>query len=279
MASSVLLYLRMPFIASSAVALLASGVLYFKQKYLASTSPYEVHVLKHLSELIYPRNLPLGARTEEGVPKPTQFGLFDWNDVRIQTPDYESLHAYYIRPSNKRNRSNLAILMFHGNAGNIGHRVPIARMLEETNGCNVLMLEYRGYGLSTGTPNEHGLKIDAQAALDWLRTNEETKDTKILLYGQSLGGAVAIQLAAKNHHSGDIVGIVLENTFLSIRKMIPKYAILTFCRSLLISDSVFPPAKLLSRFCHQYWLSEETLPTITNIPILFLSGLKDEIVP
>ena len=217
-------YLRVPFLASSAITLVASGILYFKQKYHATISKYGVHVLKHPSELIYPRNLPMGARTEEGVPKPSQFGLFDWNDVRIQTPDNEYLHAYYIRPSNRRARNNLTMLMFHGNAGNIGHRVPIARMLEETNGCNILMLEYRGYGLSTGTPNENGIKIDAQAALDWLRTKEETKDTKILLYGQSLGGAVAIQLAAKNQNSGDIVGMVLENTFLSIRKMIPKYA-------------------------------------------------------
>ena len=111
--------------------------------------------------------------------------------------------------------------MFHGNAGNIGHRVPIAKVLEENIGCNVLMLEYRGYGLSTGDPNEEGINIDAQTALDYIRQQKETQSGKIIVFGQSLGGAVAIQLVAKNQEAGDIVGLVLENTFTSIRDMIP----------------------------------------------------------
>ena len=175
------------------------------------------------SELIYPRNIPMGSRTEAGVPKPTQFGISDFEELRIPTPDGETLSAFFIRPSNKRIAMRATIMMFHGNAGNIGHRVPIARVLEENVGCNVLMLEYRGYGLSTGTPNEEGLMIDAQAGLDYIRHSDETKDNKIIIYGQSLGGAVAIQLVAKNQEAGDIVGLILENTFLSIRKMIPRY--------------------------------------------------------
>ena len=114
--------------------------------------------------------------------------------------------------------------MFHGNAGNIGHRVPIAKVLEENIGCNVLMLEYRGYGLSTGSPDEEGIKIDAQTALNYIRQQKETQGGKIVVFGQSLGGAVAIQLVAKNQDSGDIIGLVLENTFTSIREMIPWYA-------------------------------------------------------
>lgn len=111
--------------------------------------------------------------------------------------------------------------MFHGNAGNIGHRVPIARMLSQSLDCNVLMLEYRGYGLSTGSPDEQGLMIDAQTGLDYLRERAETRDTQIVVYGQSIGGAVTIQLVAKNQHSGAIAGVILENTFLSMRKLIP----------------------------------------------------------
>ena len=111
--------------------------------------------------------------------------------------------------------------MFHGNAGNIGHRVPIAKVLEEHVGCNVLMLEYRGYGLSTGTPDEAGINIDAQTALDYIRNQKETEGGKIVVFGQSLGGAVAIELVAKNQDVGDIVGLILENTFISIRDMIP----------------------------------------------------------
>lgn len=127
----------------------------------------------------------------------------------------------FIRPSNKRLARDITILMFHGNAGNIGHRVPIAKVLVETLGCNVLMLEYRGYGLSTGVPDESGLNIDSQTALDYIRERPETRDTNILVYGQSLGGAVAINLVARNQKKGDIAGLILENTFLCIRKLIP----------------------------------------------------------
>ena len=111
--------------------------------------------------------------------------------------------------------------MFHGNAGNIGYRLPIAKVLAEELGCNVFMLQYRGYGLSTGAPNEKGINIDAQTGLDYIRNRHELRNTRIVLYGQSLGGAVAIGLAARNKKSGDIAGIILENTFTSIRKMIP----------------------------------------------------------
>ena len=155
--------------------------------------------------------------------------------------------------------------MFHGNAGNIGHRLPLASMLVKHAGCNVFMLEYRGYGLSTGEPGEAGLAIDAQTALDYLCARAETSQHRIIVYGQSLGGAVAIRLVAANQTEGTrIVGLVLENTFLSMRKLIP---------------SVLPPARFLAMLCHQVWPSDVVLPTIKDIPILFLSGLRDEIVP
>lgn len=245
MANNAVHFLRLPVLASSGLAVVASGLLYFKQ-----------------NELIYPRNIPADARTT--VPQPRQFGITDYEDLHIPTPDGESLHALFIRPSAKRADRDLTVVMFHGNAGNIGHRIPIAKVLQEVLGCNVFMLEYRGYGLSTGVPDEQGLKVDAQTGLDYIRQRAETRNTKIVVYGQSLGGAVAINLVATNQEQGDIRGLILENTFLSIRKLIP---------------SVFPPARYLARFCHQYWVSEDVLPKITKVPILFLSGLKDEIVP
>ncbi|KAL8810296.1 MAG: hypothetical protein Q9200_002699 [Gallowayella weberi] len=240
-------WLRIPVLASSGLAALASGLLYWKQ-----------------NELIYPRNLPLGARTEEGVPRPKQFGISDYEDLRIPTPDGETLSAFFIRPSNKRHARKVTILMFHGNAGNIGHRVPIAKVFEEHLGCNVFMLEYRGYGLSTGTPNEDGINIDAQTAIDYIRRQDETRNDEIIIFGESIGGACAIRLVASNQEAGDIAGLILVNTFTSIKKLIP---------------SAFPPAKYIAGLCHQYWNSEEVLPQITKIPIIFLSGLKDEIVP
>ena len=138
----------------------------------------------------------------------------------IPTPDGESLSAFFLR-ANKQHARNVTILMFHGNAGNIGYRVPIAKILEDDLGCNVLMLQYRGYGLSTGTPNEKGLMVDAKTGLDYIRERAELRNTRIVLYGQSIGGAVAIGLASRNLKQGDIAGIILENTFLSMRKLIP----------------------------------------------------------
>lgn len=246
MAASFFSYLRIPMLASSGLAAFGSGLLYLKQ-----------------NEIIYPRNLPPGARTE--VPDPKEFQIEDSESLRIPTPDNEILHAYLLRTSNAVLRKNVTILMFHGNAGNVGHRLPIGKVLSESLGCEVLMLEYRGYGFSTGTPDERGLAIDAQTALDYIRGRDDLRDTKLVIYGQSLGGAVAIKLVADNQKEHDIAGVILENTFTSIRKLIP---------------TAFPPAKYIARLCHQLWLSDETLPKITaSIPFLFLSGEKDEIVP
>ncbi|KAK8925110.1 hypothetical protein H634G_05707 [Metarhizium anisopliae BRIP 53293] len=206
--------------------------------------------------------MPPNSRTD--VPRPSQFGIRDFEELVIPTDDGEKLSAYYIRGPREGRNSNVTVIMFHGNAGNIGHRLPIARLLINYTGCNVFMLEYRGYGTSTGEPDEAGLNMDAQTGLKYLRERAETRDHRLVIYGQSLGGAVSIRLVAKNQEAGDIIGLVLENTFLSMRKLIP---------------SVIPPAKYLTLLCHQVWPSEATLPSITKVPILFLSGLQDEIVP
>ncbi|KAJ8116148.1 hypothetical protein ONZ43_g4505 [Nemania bipapillata] len=243
--STVAGYVRLPALATSGIAAVLTSLLYFKQK-----------------TLIYPSHIPANARTE--VPRPSQFGLRDFEELVIPTNDGEKLSAFYIRGPRRSRFADCTVIMFHGNAGNIGHRLPIARMLINSIGCNVFMLEYRGYGLSTGEPDEKGITLDAQTALDYLRSRAETRSHKLIVYGQSLGGAVSIKLVAKNQHGGDVVGLILENTFISMRALIP---------------SVIPPAKYLTMLCHQVWPSESILPSITEVPILFLSGLQDEIVP
>lgn len=253
-------YLRIPLLASSGLAAIGSSLLYFRQ-----------------NSLIYPSGI-LNSRTE--VPQPSQFKISPDNSesLHLTTPDNETLHAYYLRPPNITLQKNVTILMFHGNAGNIGHRLPIAKVLSESLGCHVFMLEYRGYGLSTGAPDESGLNIDSQAALDFVRTHPEMSKTKLVIYGQSLGGAVSVALLARNLDKATsgiekekkaetkIAGVILENTFLSIRKLIP---------------SVLPPARYLSLLCHQRWPSDEVIQKLpeNGPPVLFLSGLKDEIVP
>lgn len=245
--NTVLSYLRIPFIASSSIAALGSSLLYFKQ-----------------NDIIYPASLPAGARTE--VPRPAQFNIENADTINFQTPDGETLYAYFLRPPNVQLKKNVTIITFHGNAGNVGHRLPIAKVLSESLGCQVFMVEYRGYGLSSGAPSEDGLTIDGQAALDFARQHEEMRDTKIVLYGQSLGGAVTIKTLANNQKEADIAGVILENTFTSIRKLIP---------------TVMPPARFIASFCHQRWSSDESIQKVSEEgpPILFLSGLKDEIVP
>ncbi|KAH0150640.1 alpha/beta hydrolase BEM46/Esterase/lipase/thioesterase, partial [Aureobasidium melanogenum] len=237
-------YLRIPFLFASGLGMVLSSGLFYYQ-----------------NELIYPRNIPPNARTD--VPRPSQLGL-DAEELSLPTPDGETLSAFLVKPGNASKAKNVTLLMFHGNAGNIGHRLPIAKILANEMYCNVLMLQYRGYGLSTGNPNEKGIAIDSQTGLDYIRGRGDLNKTKIVIYGQSLGGAVSIGLAVKNKDRGDIAGLILENTFLSIKKMIP---------------SVIPAAKYLTPLCHQVWPSEEMLPQLTNMPILFLSGLQDEIVP
>ncbi|KAG5950990.1 hypothetical protein E4U58_001345 [Claviceps cyperi] len=238
-------YMRLPALASTGIAAALTSVLYLKQK-----------------ALIYASRIPQNSRTE--VPRPSQFGITDFEELVIPTEDGEKLSAFYIRGPRDGRNSDITILMFHGNAGNIGHRLPIARMLIDYSGCNLLMLEYRGYGTSTGESDESGLNLDAHTALKYLRERAETSGHRLIIYGQSLGGAVSIRLAAENQDAGDIAGLILENTFLSMRKLIP---------------SIIPLAKYLTIFCHQIWPSDSTLPHITKIPVLFISGLQDEIVP
>ncbi|WZH44696.1 Alpha/Beta hydrolase protein [Fusarium acuminatum] len=231
--SSVASYMRLPALASTyrpnslspfALRLLASSWLLDPHHY-----PAESRANTRIRALIYPSNIPANSRSD--VPKPSDFGLSNFEELYIPTDDGEKLSAFYIRGPRGHKNSNITILMFHGNAGNIGHRLPIARMIINYIGCNVFMLEYRGYGSSTGQPDESGLNIDAQTGLNYLRQRAETRDHKLMVYGQSLGGAVAIKLVSKNQEKGDIAGLILENTFLSIRKLIP---------------SVVPPAKYLT---------------------------------
>jgi len=245
--AALLSYLRIPFLASSGLAALGSSLLYFKQ-----------------NDIIYPAGLPAGARTD--IPTPEQFNINDADSINFPTPDGETLHAYLLRPPNAALKKNITLLTFHGNAGNIGHRLPIGKVLSESLGCHVFMMEYRGYGQSTGSPSEDGLTVDGQTALDFVRNHPELRGTKIVVYGQSLGGALTIKLVAANQEAGDIAGVILENTFTSIRKLIP---------------TIMPPAKYIARLCHQQWASDETMTKITdsNLPILFMSGLRDEIVP
>ncbi|KAJ3316261.1 hypothetical protein HDU76_001940 [Blyttiomyces sp. JEL0837] len=159
--------------------------------------------------------------------------------------------------------SDVTVLYLHANAGNMGHRLPIARLFHGRFRCNVFMLSYRGYGLSQGTASEKGIRIDAQTALDFIKKHPELGKTKVVLYGQSIGGAVAIDLASRNPDK--IAAIILENTFLSLPRLIP---------------NVMPFLKYFTFLCHQKWNSAIAIEKIPeSVPILMLSGGRDELIP
>ncbi len=131
------------------------------------------------------------------VPMPTGIPL---ETVYIRTKDGVRLNLILLRYTGENPATAPTILYFHGNAGNIGHRVPNALLMLVNLKVNVVLLDYRGYGKSEGEPSEEGLYQDAEATLDYIMTRPDIDKTKVVLFGRSLGGGVAIRLASCNPH-------------------------------------------------------------------------------
>jgi pimeloyl-ACP methyl ester carboxylesterase len=213
-------------------------------------------------KLLYFPTMPPYSRTFF-IP-PEQFGLQQvLEEVFINTKDGHKIQAYFVPNMKRKGTAEVpTLLYFHGNAGNLSFRLPNVKRLVASVGVNVLIVSYRGYGKSEGTPSEEGLKIDAQAALDYLFYERDDIDKeKIVVFGRSLGGAVSIHLASENQDR--VAAVVVENTFTSIPDMID--VVLRWLR----------PFKFLSR---NRWSSKTTVSQLT-MPILYLSGEKDELVP
>lgn len=151
-----------------------------------------------------------------GFRNPKEYGL-SYDDVYITTKDNVKLHAWFIRAGSKPYYFR-TLIFFHGNAGNIGSRLPNLNLLINSLSVNILIVAYRGYGHSEGTPSEQGLKLDADATLEYLLDRKDVNSDRIFVFGRSLGGAVAAQLAlSKPNH---VKGIILENTFTSLSDMV-----------------------------------------------------------
>ena len=125
-----------------------------------------------------------------GYKNPSEYNM-DYENVTIFTEDCFNLHGWLIKTKSD-SKSNRTILVFHGNAGNIGARLPFLDILVKQCNCNVLIVDYRGYGNSEGTPTEKGLELDANASLQFLKERKDIDHTKVYLFGRSLGGAVAV---------------------------------------------------------------------------------------
>lgn len=140
---------------------------------------------------------------------PSMLGLA-YEDVVFTAGDGVRLHGWYVPGS-----GDVTLLWFHGNAGNISHRLSNLKEMHDELAVNIFIFDYRGYGQSRGTPSEQGTYLDAKAALDSLKSREDASIHKIVYYGRSLGGALAVELATQEPP----YGLVLESSFPSVPYM------------------------------------------------------------
>lgn len=146
------------------------------------------------------------AKYPEGDWSPAETGF---EDCWFEAVDGVRLHGWYLRPDTP----SAVILYAHGNAGNVTHRAAVGVRLAKQFNASVLLFDYRGYGRSEGTPTVDGLIRDARAARDYLALREQVLAQDIVLMGRSLGGAIAVELAAEDGARA----LVLESTFSSLR--------------------------------------------------------------
>uniref|UniRef100_A0A182ZN96 Peptidase S9 prolyl oligopeptidase catalytic domain-containing protein n=1 Tax=Biomphalaria glabrata TaxID=6526 RepID=A0A182ZN96_BIOGL len=161
----------------------------------------------------------------------------------IRTKDGTRINVVLIK---QMQRSTLTVIFFHGNAGNIGHRLQNALGLYSILNANILM--------------------DAEAAMDFLLKRSDIDQTQIVLFGRSLGGAVAIYLASSPFYGPKIAAVVLENTFTSLYDM--SHKILRFSC-----------IKYIPRLCYKNKFPSLQRIELVSTPALFLSGTMDELVP
>jgi uncharacterized protein len=173
-------------------------------------------------------------------------------DVWIETEDGVTIHGWYF----PHDESEFVVVLSHGNAGNISGRIAIAETLLNC-GASVLMYDYRGYGQSEGRPGEKGLYRDIEAVVETLKTDFDYSERQIVMYGRSLGGAVAAYAAVQF----DLGGLVLDSAFKNLKAMI---------------RDVYPFVPV--------WLAKYDFPTdkylgqIDGLPIMIMHSPNDEIV-
>ena len=182
--------------------------------------------------------------------QPLDYGL-DAEELRPVAADGAALHGWWIRGRRER-----VLIWYHGNAGNISHRLDNARVLVERLGLDIVLVDYRGYGLSEGTPNEPGLYLDGVAIYDAVMARGVTPECTVL-FGRSLGAAVAVEVALRR----PTAGLVLEAPFRSVRAM---------------ARSMYP---FVPPFLIRTRLDSERKISQIRVPKLILHGDRDDLVP
>jgi fermentation-respiration switch protein FrsA (DUF1100 family) len=183
---------------------------------------------------------------------PRAYGL-EYRDVWLAVEPGVKLHGWYV----PRNEPKGAALVLHGNAGSIALRIDWLRMFHEL-GYAAFVVDYRGYGRSTGSPDEKGTYDDARAAFDYLVARERWQPGDIVIVGESLGGAIAAELAS---HTAPRA-LVLQSAFTSVPDL---------------AQRLYPifPARWISRF------SYDTRGFLAHVsaPVFVAHSRSDEIIP
>lgn len=183
---------------------------------------------------------------------PARIGLA-FDDIHLQTADGISLHGWYIPAPQPRG----TVLFLHGNAGNISHRLDSVLMFHRL-GYSTLIFDYRGYGNSGGSPSEEGTYRDAEAAWRYLTGQRLTPSCRIVLFGESLGGAVAAWLAARQKAGA----LVIASVFTSVPDL---------------GQQLYPflPVRWLARIRYD---TRASLRAVA-VPVLVAHSPDDEIIP
>lgn len=145
---------------------------------------------------------------------PADIGI-GYEDVYCPTADGETLHGWYVPSSAPKNDHERHVLFFHGQFGNISHQLPTIKIFHSL-GYSLLIIDYRGYGKSTGKPNMDGVFRDAETSWHWLRKNKNIPAEQIAIVGRSLGGSIAASLACQVTPAA----LVLESSFNSIYEIL-----------------------------------------------------------
>ena len=186
---------------------------------------------------------------------PDDIGL-PYEPIEIETSDGVKITGWFVPAQNARG----TVLFFHGNGGNISHRLGSLRIFNEL-GLNTFIIDYRGYGQSEGKVGEDGMYLDAEAAWKYLVEQRGTDPDKIIIFGRSLGGAVAVNLAGKHPSAA----IIVESTFTSIPE---------------IGSDVysFLPCALLRLLSHYQFDALEGISQVC-CPVLVVHSRDDETIP
>jgi fermentation-respiration switch protein FrsA (DUF1100 family) len=196
--------------------------------------------------------------------QPQRFGL-SHEDVFITTADGAQLHGWWL-PAKAPALGT--VLHLHGNAANIGNHLPLVAWLPAA-GFNVLMLDYRGFGRSQGRPTLAGVVDDAAAALRYLRARPDIDAQRLIVFGQSLGGATALRLLARDAEGVRLA--VIEAAFASYRGIARDAAL----RSIVLAPLLPLALPMLPGAADD----PVTALAKVRVPLLILHGTADEVIP